>query len=267
MSEKHSVAIYGVGSMGGAILDGLLGARSEHDPEVVVVVRRAEQAEDLGAREGVRVLPAAEAAASADIHVLTVKPYGVAALLGSLRDTLRPGSVVVSMALGVTLEALAAAVPEGVAVVRAMPSTPARVGQGMTVLSPAEGVSEQQLAAVQRVLAPTGRTSVLPEAQQDAAAALSGSAPAYFFLVVEALVDAGVAQGLTRATAQDLAVQAALGAGAMMRETGEEPVLLRAQVTSPGGSTAAALRQLEAGGVREAFASAVDACVRRSAGS
>lgn len=261
------MALYGVGSMGGAILDGLLAARDEDAPEVLVVVRRAEQATELGQRPGVRAVSAEQAAATADIHLVTVKPYDVEALLESVHDSLRPGSVVVSLALGITLAELQKALPDGVAAVRGMPSTPARVGQGMTVLSSGESVAEDQVAAIQEVLAPTGRTVVVPESQQDIATALSGSAPAYFFLVVEALVDAGVAGGLPRGVASDLAVQAALGAATMLRETGEEAVILRSQVTSPGGSTAAALRELEAGGVREAFARAVEACARRSSGS
>ncbi len=261
------MALYGVGSMGGAILDGLLAARDEDAPEVLVVVRRAEQATELGQRPGVRAVTAEQAAATADIHLVAVKPYDVEALLESVHDSLRPGSVVVSLALGITLAELHKALPDGVAAVRGMPSTPARVGQGMTVLSSGESVAEDQVAAIQDVLAPTGRTVVVPESQQDIATALSGSAPAYFFLVVEALVDAGVAGGLPRGVASDLAVQAALGAGTMLRETGEEAVILRSQVTSPGGSTAAALRELEAGGVREAFARAVEACARRSSGS
>ncbi|MCM3554436.1 pyrroline-5-carboxylate reductase [Janibacter melonis] len=266
MTEQRSAAIYGVGSMGGAILDGLLSARDAHDPEVLAVVRRADQAAQLDSRDGVRAVGAEEAAAQADVHLVTVKPYDVLDLLRPLHDALRPGSVVVSLALGISLADLRGALPAGVAAVRGMPSTPARVGQGMTVLSVGDDVSDDQLDAVRTLLAPTGRSVVLPEGQQDVATALSGSAPAYFYLVVEALVDAGVAGGLPRATATDLAVQAALGAGSMMRESDLEPVLLRAQVTSPGGSTAAALRELEAGGLRETFARAVRACTDRSAG-
>lgn len=257
-----TTAIYGVGSMGGAILDGLV-ARGH---EVLAVVRRAEQAAELDARPHVRAVEAAEAAAEADVHVLTVKPYGVADLLASLSAHLRPGSVVVSAALGITLDDLRAGLPEQVAAVRAMPSTPARVGEGMTVLSPDDRVSEDQLATVQELLAATGRTMVLPEAQQPAATALSGSAPAYLFLVVEAMVDAGVAEGLPRATARELAVQAVVGAGALLRETGAEPGEMRAQVTSPGGSTAAALAALERHGLRHTMAEAVRACTDRASG-
>lgn len=259
-----TTAIYGVGSMGGAILEALLGGEGE----VLAVVRSPERAARLREQHGgrVEVVTAAEAAHRADLHLLVVKPYGVADLLEEIGPSLRPGSVVLSLALGVTLADLAAGLPEGTAAIRGMPNTPARVGRGMTVLSPADTVTEEQLRTAREALAPTGETLVLPESQQDVATALSGSAPAYFYLVVEAMVDAGVARGLTREHARTLASSAALGAGAMLAETGEEPAALRAQVTSPGGSTAAALARLEAHGLRHALADAVDTCADRSAG-
>lgn len=257
-----TIAIYGVGSMGGAILDGLVA----DGQEVLAVVRRPEAAETLSGHEHVEVVAAEEAAARGDVHVVAVKPSGVAELLARLSPHLRAGSVVVSVALGVDLATLRSAVPDGVAVVRAMPNIPARVGEGMTVLSAGEDVSAGQLGAVHATFAATGRTLTLPESQQDAATALSGSAPAYLFLVVEAMVDAGVALGVPRSPARELAVQALVGAGALLRETGAEPGELRAQVTSPGGSTAAALAALEAHGLRHAFAEAVRACADRSAG-
>lgn len=259
-----TTAIYGVGAMGSAILEALT---ADGSGDVLAVEGSQELAERLRERygdRGVEVVDATTAATRADVHLVVVKPYAVADLLAQVRDSLRPGSVVVSLALGVSLADLAAALPDGVAAVRGMPNTPARVGQGMTVLSPAADVTDEQLQLVRDVLAPTGATLVLPEAQQGAATALSGSAPAYFYLVVEAMVDAGVAQGLTRADALALAGQAARGAGAMLVETGEEAALLRAQVTSPGGSTAAALARLEAHGVRHALADAVSACADRA---
>lgn len=261
-----TTAIHGVGSMGGAILDALAAG---DEGEVLAVVRREAQAAELrerlaGTRGG--VADATEAAQRADVHLVAVKPYAVPDVLEAIGASLRPGAVVVSLALGLSLADLAAHLPEGTAVVRGMPNTPARVGQGMTVLSPGETVTTEQLGHVRAALAATGRTLELPESQQDAATAVSGSAPAYFYLVVEALVDAGVARGLSRDSARELAAQAALGAGTMLRETGEEPATLRAQVTSPGGSTATALARLEAHGIRHTFADAVEACADRSAG-
>lgn len=262
-----TTAIYGVGAMGGAILEAL--AATGHGEVLAVAsgaARAAQLREQYGERARVEVVDAADAAARADLHLIVVKPYAVADLLQAIAPSLRSDSVVLSLALGVSLADLAANLPAGTAVIRGMPNTPARVGQGMTVLSPAADVTDEQLDVVRAALAPTGTTLVLPEAQQDAATALSGSAPAYVYLFVEALVDAGVARGLTRQQAQAMATQAVRGAGAMLAETGEEPAILRAQVTSPGGSTAAALARLEAGGLRHTLADAVNACADRSAG-
>lgn len=262
-----TTAIYGVGSMGSAILEALAG---DGEGEVLAVGGRPESAARLRERyadlAGVEVVDAASAASRAEVHLITVKPYSVAGLLEEIAPSLRPDSIVLSLALGVSLADLAATLPDGTAVIRGMPNTPAKVGLGMTVLSPAEEVTDEQLSRVRELLEPTGRTLVLPESQQDAGTALSGSAPAYVYLVVEALVDAGVARGLTRADALTLATQAVRGAGAMLAESGEEPTVLRAQVTSPGGATAAALARLEAHGLRHALADAVDACADRSAG-
>ncbi|WP_338748551.1 pyrroline-5-carboxylate reductase [Janibacter alittae] len=262
-----TTAIYGVGSMGGAVLDGLVAGGGGR---VLAVVRRAEQADRLREQyadhPGVEVVEPTDAAARADVHLVLVKPYGVADLLEVISPSLRPDAIVVSMALGVSLADLAGHLPTGTAAIRAMPNTPATVGQGMTVLSPADDVSDEQVTRVRELLAPTGRTIVLPEWQQDAATAVSGSAPAYVYLFVEGLVDAGVAQGLPRAQALAMAAQAVRGAGEMLVETGEDPALLRTHVTSPGGSTAAALARLEAHGMRHALADAVRACADRSAG-
>lgn len=262
-----TTAIYGVGSMGGAILEALAGSGTG---EVLAVEGDPERAAGLRDRyvdqPAVEVVDAASAAERADVHLVIVKPYSVAGLLEEMGSSLRPGSIVLSLALGVSLADLAAGLPEGTAIIRGMPNTPAKVGMGMTVLSPAQSVTDEQLQRVRELLAPTGETIVLPESQQDAATALSGSSPAYVYYVVEALVDAGVARGLTRTDALALATQAVRGAGAMLAGTAEEPAVLRTHVTSPGGATAAALARLEANGVRHAFADAVNACADRSAG-
>jgi pyrroline-5-carboxylate reductase len=146
-----------------------------------------------------------------------------------------------------------------------MPNTAALVGQGMTAICGGSDATAVHLDAAERLLASTGRVVRVDEKQLDAVTAVSGSGPAYFFLAVEALIDAGVVFGLPRALATELAVQTALGAATMLAETGEHPVLLKEAVTSPGGTTIAALRALEAGGLRAAIADAVEAAARRSA--
>ena len=160
---------------------------------------------------------------------------------------------------------LEARLPGGAAVVRVMPNTPALVGEGMAAVSRGAATDDEQLARAVAVLQACGRVVEVPESQQDAVTAVSGSGPAYVFHLAEALIEAGVVQGLPRATARELAVQTLLGAATMLRETGEHPSLLREQVTSPGGTTAAALRVLDERAVRGAYVAAVAAARERSA--
>jgi pyrroline-5-carboxylate reductase len=171
---------------------------------------------------------------------------------------------VVSVAAGITTGFVEARLPDGVAVVRVMPNTPALVNEGMAAISPGTHCTDEQLELVEDLLAATGKVVRVPEKQQDAVTAISGSGPAYVFLVVEAMIEAGVHLGLPRPTATELAVQTVAGAGGLVRETGEHPALLRERVTSPGGTTAAALRVLEDHKLRAAFLAATEAARDRS---
>ncbi|GAB2971498.1 pyrroline-5-carboxylate reductase [Nocardioides montaniterrae] len=256
------IAVIGAGMMGEALLAGLL--RAGHPAESVLVgEKRAERAAELTAAHGVRVVDNLEAAA-ADTILLVVKPQDVPAVLGEIAPSLRDGQLLISVAAGVTIAALEALVPEGVAVVRVMPNTPALVGQGMAALSPGSTCTDEQLSHATELLAAAGRAVVVPEKQQDAVTAVSGSGPAYVFLVAEAMIDAGVRLGLPRPVARELTVQTLLGAATMLSETGEHPAILRENVTSPGGTTAAALATLEAHGLRAAFLDALAAAHDRS---
>jgi pyrroline-5-carboxylate reductase len=260
--ERSGLAIIGGGRIGEALLAGLV---RRGGPEGVVVCERSpERAAELTARYGVPVVEPAEAAARARVLLLAVKPQDVDAVVGLLAGSVDDGHLVVSVAAGVPTARIEAALPVGVPVVRAMPNTPALVDEGMTVLSAGAHAGERHLDEAERLLAAVGRVRRVPEAQQDAVTALSGSGPAYFFLLVEAMVDAGVLLGLPRALAADLVVQTALGSAVMLRDTGESPVQLREAVTSPGGTTAAGLRELERHGVRSALSSAVEAAHARS---
>lgn len=256
-------AVLGGGVMGETVLAGLL--RSGRPAGSVVVVEKdAARARDLEQRHGVRALDAAAAVREAATVVLVVKPQDLETLLREVSPVMAPGQVVVSLAAGVTTAWLEERVPAGVAVVRVMPNTPATVDQGMAVVSGGAGAGEEHVAEAEALMSGTGRVVRVPEAQQDAATALSGSGPAYVFLVLEAMVEAGVHLGLPRATATELAVQTVLGAAIMARETGTHPALLREQVTSPGGTTAAALGVLEQHGLRAAFLEALAAARDRS---
>jgi pyrroline-5-carboxylate reductase len=210
------------------------------------------------------VLDNADAARTADTLVLVVKPQDMGGLLGEIHDHVAPGNLVVSLAAGITTTYLESRLPEGRAVVRVMPNTPALVDQGMAAVSAGAHCDASHLAEAQSLLAATGKVLEVPEKLQDAVTAISGSGPAYIFYVVEAMIEAGVVLGMPRSTATELVVQTLFGAATMIKETGQHPTVLREQVTSPGGTTAAALRELDDHKVRAAFITAMEAAARRS---
>jgi len=256
-------AIIGAGVMGETLLAGLVRAGRRVD-ELLVGEKRPERAAELEERYGVEVVSNVEAAQKADTLALVVKPQDMADVLAEIAPVLRPGQLVVSLAAGITTAFVESHVPEGVAVVRVMPNTPALVDEGMAAISPGSHCDESHLAEAEALLASTGRVVRVPEKQQDAVTAISGSGPAYVFYVVESMIEAGVHLGLPRATSTELVVQTLVGSAKMLRETGTHPTVLREQVTSPGGTTAAALRELENHKVRAAFLSAMEAARDRS---
>ncbi|MDO3394465.1 pyrroline-5-carboxylate reductase [Nocardioides sp. SOB44] len=256
-------AILGAGVMGEALLSGLVRAGRRVD-RLMVGEKRPERAHELEERYGVAVLDNRSAAAKADTIALVVKPQDMADLLEEIAPVLRPGVLLVSLAAGITTAYIESRVPEGVAVVRVMPNTPALVDEGMTAISPGSHSSEADLAEVETLMSSVGKVLRIPERQQDAVTAISGSGPAYIFFVVESMIEAGVHLGLPRATATDLVIQTLVGSGKMLRETGTHPTVLREQVTSPGGTTASALRELEVHKVRAAFLAAMEAARDRS---
>lgn len=257
------VAILGAGVMGETLLSGLLRAGRPVD-SLLVGEKRAERAAELQERYGVRVVGNRDAARRADTLVLVVKPQDMGDLLAEITEEVRPGQLVVSLAAGITSAFLEAGLPEGVPVVRVMPNTPALVDEGMAAISRGTHCDEKHLVEAESLLAATGRVLRVPERQQDAVTAISGSGPAYLFFVVEAMIEAGVHLGLPRTTATELVVQTVVGSAKLLRETGEHPTVLREQVTSPAGTTAAAVRELEEHKVRAAFLVALEAARDRS---
>lgn len=259
-----TVAILGGGKIGEALLSGLL--RGERTPaDVVVVEKHPDRAAQLAATHGVLALDVAGAVRVAGTLVLAVKPQDIDALLAQLHGLVTPEHLVVSVAAGVTTAHLEAGLAASVPVVRCMPNTPALVDQAMTAVSPGAHATAAHLAVAESLLGAVGRVVQVPETQLDAVTALSGSGPAYFFFLVEAMIDAGILLGLPRALAAELIVQTAFGSALMLRDSGEHPVQLREAVTSPGGTTIAAIRELEVHGVRAAFLAAIEAACRRSA--
>lgn len=258
-----TVAIFGAGVMGETLLSGLLRSGRSRE-ELVITERREDRARELEEKYGVRALGNAEAAQTADTLVLVVKPQDMGALLEEIAPHVTETNLVVSLAAGITTEFIESRLPEGRAVVRVMPNTPALVDQGMAAISGGRAVNQVQLREAEELLGATGKVVQVPEKLQDAVTAISGSGPAYIFYVVEAMIEAGVVLGMPRGTATELVVQTLYGAATMIKETGQHPTVLREQVTSPGGTTAAALRELDDHKVRAAFIRAMEAAAIRS---
>lgn len=258
-----TVAILGAGVMGETLLSGLIRA-GRPVATLLVGEKRPERAAELHERYGVEVVSNREATQRADTIVAVVKPQDMTDLLNEISFDMKPGQLLVSLAAGITTASIEEIIPEGTPVVRVMPNTPALVDEGMAAISPGSSCDEEHLAEAESLMASVGHVLRVPEKQQDAVTAISGSGPAYLFFVVEAMVEAGVLLGLPRTTASELVVQTVVGSAKLLRETGEHPTVLREQVTSPGGTTAAAIRSLEDHKVRAAFLSAMEAARDRS---
>ncbi|QGV79236.1 pyrroline-5-carboxylate reductase [Streptomyces ficellus] len=259
----QTVAVLGTGKIGEALLSGMIraGWPAAH---LLVTTRRADRAEELRARYGVETVTNAEAAKRADTLILAVKPQDMGKLLDELGPHVTPDRLVISAAAGITTTFIEERLPTGTPVVRVMPNTPVLVDEGMSVISAGGHATGDHLAHTEEIFGGVGKTLRVPESQQDAATALSGSGPAYFYFLVEAMTDAGILLGLPRAQAHDLIVQAAIGAAVMLRDSGEHPVKLREAVTSPAGTTISAIRELENHGVRAALIAALEAARDRS---
>lgn len=257
------VAVLGAGVMGETLVSGLLRA-GRRPSDLLLSERREDRAAELRERYGVDVVSNVDAASRAETLVLVVKPQDMGDLLSEVAPHLSRGSLVVSLAAGITTTFIETRLPEGTAVVRVMPNTPALVDEGMAAISRGAHCDENHLSEAEQLLSSVGRVLRVPEKQQDAVTAVSGSGPAYLFFVVEAMIEAGVHLGLPRTTASELVVQTVVGSAKLLRETGEHPTVLREQVTSPGGTTAAAVRELEDHKVRAAFLTALEAARDRS---
>ncbi|GAA4557296.1 pyrroline-5-carboxylate reductase [Pseudonocardia xishanensis] len=257
------IAVLGAGKIGEALLSGLLAA-GRPAAELVFTERHPERAAALSAQLGVESADVPAAAAKADVVVIAVKPQDIAPVLAELAPALTPGTLVVSLCAGLPTALFEGGLPAGTPVVRVMPNTPMVVGEAMSAVSAGSHATTEHLAVVEELLGAVGKVVRVPESQQDAVTALSGSGPAYFFFLVEAMIDAGILLGLPRSVAADLIVQSAFGAATMLRESDDHPVLLREAVTSPAGTTIAAIRELERHGVRAALIDAIEAARDRS---
>jgi pyrroline-5-carboxylate reductase len=253
------IAVLGAGQMGEALISGLLRAGVVAPGEIVAAARRSGRAQQLREAYGIAVFSAAEAADKAQTLVITVKPQDMGALLEEISPRVTPANLVISVAAGITTAFIGRNLAPEVPVVRVMSNTPVLVDEAMSVISPGAHATEEHLRLAEQLLRPVGKVLRIPESQQDAATALSGSGPAYVYYLVEAMVDAGILLGMPRSNALEMVKQAVFGAATMLRDSGEHPVLLREAVTSPGGTTINAIRELERHGVRAAVLAAIEA--------
>ncbi|HVM00069.1 MAG TPA: pyrroline-5-carboxylate reductase [Egibacteraceae bacterium] len=260
------LAILGTGRMGEALLNGLLRAGWAKPDRIWCTVRRVERARLLAETYGVHADTDSPGATTAsDVLLLATKPQNVRDLLRTIAPEITGRHTVVSVVAGVTTAAIDALIPGDTPVVRVMSNVPVQVDEAMSAIAPGRHAGPEHIGIAEGILGHVGRVVHLDEEHMDAVTALSGSGPAYFFLLAEAMIDAGILLGLSRDIATELIIQTMVGSAKMLRETGRHPVELREAVTSPGGTTIAAIRVLEQQRVRAAFLDAIDAARRRSA--
>ena len=265
-SPDRKVAFLGGGRMGEALVSGLIRSGGRSAGEIMVTSRREERSRELA--ETYRIdstLSNADAVSWADVLVLTVKPQDMEVLLSQIREHVTPQQLVVSFAAGIRTSFVEKHLPDGVHVVRVMSNVAVLVDEAMSVVAAGSNAEDRHLEVAEELLGYVGRVIRLKEVHLDAITATSGSGPAYFFLLAEAMIEACILLGLSRDVATELIIQTMLGSAKMLRDTGKHPVVLREMVTSPGGTTIAAIRHLEEAGVRAAFLNAIDAACRRSA--
>ena len=260
----RTIGFIGAGNMAEAMIRGLLRGNDFAPEQVFASGPRTERANELREKYAIdagtdNLIPAAQ-----DIVVLSVKPQIMSRVLPEVADAIRSDALVISIAAGVPVATIQSRLASGTRVVRAMPNTPALVDAGATAIAGGEHARESDLADAKRIFDAIGLTVILEESALDAVTGLSGSGPAYVFLILEALSDAGVKVGLSRRTAQLLAAQTVLGSAKLLLETNEHPGRLKDMVTSPGGTAITGLHTLENGGVRTTLMNAVEAATRRS---
>jgi len=262
---ENRIAILGAGRIGEALLTGLLSSGWRTREQLVVTARSEGRVEELRSRHGVEATTSnADAVAGAEIVVVAVKPQDIDALLGEVGGLLVPEQTVLTVAAAIPTAHIEERIAEGVPVVRAMPNAPSTVHEGMAGICAGAHAGDAQLALAEEVLSHLGRVVRVPEQAMDAVTALSGSGPAYFALLAEAMIEAGILLGVSREISTTLVVQTMLGTAKQLRDLGMHPVELREAVTSPGGTTIAAIRELEQAGVRAAFLNAIQAAMTRS---
>ena len=261
--SKYQVGLIGVGVMGEALISGLISARFPK-AQVVFTEKREERAREISSKYGARAVDLTELASSSDVILLVVKPQDLAELLEALADNLKKSVVLVSFAAGKTTEFISKKVGPNISVIRVMPNTPTLIGLGMAAISLGKNVNLEQSEFVSDFLATCGKVISVEENLQDAVTALSGSGPAYFFAFVEEMIKSGISLGLSSDQATTLAIQTMVGSAAMLEQSGKSAATLRENVTSPNGTTAAALKVFNEAKLGEIVESAMTAARNRS---
>lgn len=265
MLTDVQIVVIGAGAMGSAIIGGILRRKLVAPPQIVATDPVAERLQHLHQLHGIATtIDNQEAARQGHLVIFAVKPQMIPEVLPPMTATLRSDAVVLSIAAGMPLATFVDGLQHS-AVARAMPNTPAQIGEGMTVWTTTPEVNTQQRALVKTALAAFGRERFVEnEGELDMATAISGSGPAYIFLVIEAMIDAGVQMGFSRAVAEELVLQTMVGASCYAQQSGQHPAILRNAVTSSGGTTAAGLNALEQGKLRAVLSDGIWAAYRRS---
>ena len=263
--EARRIAVLGAGKIGEALISGLVSSGWREPAELWATSRRQERVDELSERYGVRATTSnAEAVSGAAIVVVAVKPQDIEVLLGEIGGLLAEDQTVLSIAAAIPTSLIEGHLLARVPVVRAMPNTPSTVHEGIAGLCAGAHAGDEHLALAEEALSHLGAVVRVPETALDAVTAVSGSGPAYFALLAEAMIEAGILLGLSREISTQLVVQTMLGTAKQLRDTHTHPVELREMVTSPGGTTIAAIRVLEMAGVRAAFLNAIQAAMDRS---
>ena len=265
MVDPRKIAILGTGRIGEALVVGLLSSGWREPGEIAATARRAERVEELRDRHGIAAtLSNHEASAGAALVVVAVKPQDIEGLLGEIGGLILPEQTVLTIAAAIPTSRIEARLSGGVPVVRAMPNTPSTVHEGIAGLCAGAHAGDEHLALAEEALSHLGAVVRVPETALDAITAVSGSGPAYFALLAEAMIEAGILLGLSREISTQLVIQTMLGTAKQLRDEKMHPVELREMVTSPGGTTIAAIRELEMAGVRAAFLNAIQAAMVRA---
>jgi pyrroline-5-carboxylate reductase len=261
---NKKIGFIGFGKMAQAMAGGMIHSGLIRADQIMASMRTEKSRTFAAEQFGIEVSSVnRDVAAFADVLFLAVAPYTYFEVIEEIKEDIKPGAIIITVAAGITTSDVENACGKKVKVVRTMPNTPSLVGAGMTAVSVNSEITDEDLVSVEKLLSSFGKVEIIAEAQMDAIPAISGSSPAYVYMMIEAMADGGVRQGLSRDQSYRLAAQAVLGAAQMVLETGKHPGELKDQVTSPGGATIAAVSTLEQERFRGAILAAMDSCTTK----